>query len=1079
MTTQREKVAARIGWTVAASAMAIAASSAAMAQDASIARPTGAQEYSNIVPNENINNNAPAPGGALDSGITGIGQMVTQPDRNSFGIGLCTGTLINPRTVIFAAHCVNDFDASDYGAASGGIPISFGFSANNIEALRQWIGLRDPANLYQSLPDFALYNVEEVWYDPRSIPTGFLEADVALATLDTPAFGIPTWALLFSPLTEETHATIVGYGASGTDPRAGATQSIDFRRRIAENTISFLGSLEDRNDFLFGPDDYGLPQTLYNLDFDSPAGQGAFDGATNFDFDLFDGPALPREGTTAGGDSGGPLIVDQAFDRPVVAGVLSGGSRFFGPQPFSSYGTQSFYQPLFLFWDVIVANNPYKYVTNKAGTRDWTDPRHWVQTLDPAYQVIRDGQLVNGLPGSPAGGVTGNTTKFGTVCFLDDCQNFDQTGPENPGTGNGLSVPGGPGTTNFVPNNVAADPANGIRARYYDVTLSAAGTTRVTTDVEIDRLTLDGNARLEVRSSGSLNVLGDFTNVAGTTQVDGVLSTGEAFFLSGTLRGTGLFDPTFLTVAAGGIAPAGPDAIGTLTVQGDVILASGALTHIDLNSAGSDLLSITGDDQNSGIAALGGAVYFNIAGRAPRDRQSFTFLLAEGGIQGEFAEIGGGRGVLSPVLTYGEDSVTVTLRAGRLSRNLREPDALSGAFADALDALRGDKYSRLSDLYGVVDIMDAETLTRTLAGLAPRGFGETISMNDRQSNLLVGIVSDRLAVLGTPDAKHGQFNMLGAPETLGLAFDQTDVTNSSAALMSFAGQNQALGRTFGKLPENMTGFVSGGYESGAAGSRVAEGSDVRDSWHMAAGLEVETADRLTIGGGTAIVRGTANINGGEANVQTSQAIMYASYRLGGGAYVAGYGTAAVSDIALDRFDSVTGIGTRFSENTQAMNYGFGVDAGYTMKIGETLRFTPHAGMRYSSSAIDGYTEFGSDAALTVEDVRQSRLESRIGFSFGGETSLGRTGKWSVRPSLAADHVRVLDQGADSLTVRFTEAADLPIELAGFGSDTSWTEARGGLSISNGRFSFGAAFESDIGRSDRRDDRAVAEMSFRF
>ncbi len=38
--------------------------------------------------------------------VTGVGQMIVD-QKNGF-IGLCTGTLINPRTVIFAAHCVNE-----------------------------------------------------------------------------------------------------------------------------------------------------------------------------------------------------------------------------------------------------------------------------------------------------------------------------------------------------------------------------------------------------------------------------------------------------------------------------------------------------------------------------------------------------------------------------------------------------------------------------------------------------------------------------------------------------------------------------------------------------------------------------------------------------------------------------------------------------------------------------------------------------------------------------------------------------------------------------------------------------------
>lgn len=60
--------------------------------------------------------------------ITGIGQMLINNGNGT--IGLCTGTLINPRTVLFAAHCVNSRAATAYGAGSGGTPIAFGFETN-------------------------------------------------------------------------------------------------------------------------------------------------------------------------------------------------------------------------------------------------------------------------------------------------------------------------------------------------------------------------------------------------------------------------------------------------------------------------------------------------------------------------------------------------------------------------------------------------------------------------------------------------------------------------------------------------------------------------------------------------------------------------------------------------------------------------------------------------------------------------------------------------------------------------------------------------------------------------------------
>lgn len=97
---------------------------------------------------------------------------------------------------------------------------------------------------------------------------------------------------------------------------------------------------------------------------------------------------MPKEGITAEGDSGGPLVIDRAFAKQVVIGVLSGGSRYFNAQASGSYGTSSFYQPLYLFWDYVAAANPYRYVNAVAGDGAWTDPNHWVTVADPSYQIL-------------------------------------------------------------------------------------------------------------------------------------------------------------------------------------------------------------------------------------------------------------------------------------------------------------------------------------------------------------------------------------------------------------------------------------------------------------------------------------------------------------------------------------------------------------------------------------------------------------------------------------------------------------------------------------------------------------------
>jgi subtilase-type serine protease len=1055
---------------------ALAFATAAHAQD----RPTISEDSPGIVTRSDILPNAGPPTGSLDNtvNITGVGQMVVRANQATTGVGVCTGTLINPRTVIFAAHCVNTIPAANYGISTGGRAIAFAFEADARPGLLSYYGLSlGGAFRNKTNENLGIYNVEQVWYDPRSLALGptqnFLQADIAIATLDTPAFDIPTWTLLFSPLTQPEHVTINGYGATGSDGLSGANLGLDFRRRIAENAVSFLGSLKDRNDFLFGPAPSALIQSLYQLDFDSPEGAG-----NGFDFDLFNGRALAREGTTAGGDSGGPLIVDQKYSKPVVAGVLSGGSRFFGPQPFSSYGTSSFYQPLFLYWDTIVANNPYRYVTNILGSRDWTNPAHWVQTMDPNYAVDRNGELVNALPGSLGGALSANTTKFGEVCFLDDCLDIAQVGPENPGSGAGLVVPGGPGSRNFVPNNTIANPQAGVSARYYDVTLRAPGTTSVTTAITIDRLTIAQPTRLDVRATGNLIVLGDFTQHVGITHIDGVLKSGEAFIAQGVIGGSGKIDPTFLTVLAGAIDPGGRDNFGTFTVQGDLILSPAAFLLIDADRDNADKLVVTGDAANPGIASLDGTIIFSKpGGAAPRHGQSFEVITATGGVQGTFDNVLGRQGVLQPTLEYGPNNVIATLRAESLAAHLSGGNASALSFANALDQLRANSYNSLYNLYGAIDVMDSAALSQTLAGLTPRITGEAMAMARQQTGMVRSLVADRLSTLGTVESRTGSFAIVGAPETLGLAVGQTGISGSSASQQSFARRYAPSQASYGSLPENVSGFFAGGFESGARSFADPGSAAQRSAWHLAMGLEMEAAPNLTLGSAFGVVHGRSNVTGAEAETDTSQAIGYGAYRLGGGAYVAGLASMSYSRIGVQR-GVTTGI-DRFNLNgtTRALSYDLQAETGVTLGIVNGLTLTPRASLRYSANAVRGYRERGSEVALLVDDISDKRVEARLGASFSGSTGLGDG--WTFGPQFSADMVETVAGGNSGLTVRFAEAAGLAFTLPAFSQDRNWTEVRGGINLAKGPVSFGAAVQSDIGRSDYRDNRAVANVTLQF
>ncbi len=1072
----------------------VTASSAACISGLSVAAhaqtgPTMVEDAPAIVIRDDLTLNDPPPVGVLDNivDVTGVGQMTVRPDQSTTSLGLCTGTLINPRTVIFAAHCVNDQAANTYGFATGGTAIAFGFSANNLPAVRRWVGL-DGGIANQTDVDFNIYNVEQVWYDERSLPTGFLEADVALATLDTHADGVPTWTMLFSPLTAETHGIINGYGARGLGPD-GSNLGIDFRRRIAENMISSASSLNDRNNFLFGPDDYGLPQTLYNTDFDSPAGQDAFDDTNGmFDFDLYDGAALPREGTTAGGDSGSALVADELFDRPVVTAVLSGGSRFFGNnpadpltyQPFSSYGTQSFYQPLYLFWDEIVANNSYVYASSRAGKRDWMNARHWVQDMDPNYGISVDGELVNALPGFEAPGVTGDTPKFGNVCFLDDCLDLSTLSVEfDEGTPNSVSIEGGPGSRYFVPNNIVADPSAGIKARYYEVTLAAPGTTRLRDDVTIDRLNLEGAARLDIRRHGNLKVWGDYTQTGGWLDLQGSLTTGEAFIGSGLLTGNGFFDPTYLTSVNGSIAPGDNFGdTGTLTIAGDVILASGTLSLFDVNRFGNDQLAVVGDADNLGIISLGGtAAVINAFGRrSARYGQTFEIITAEGGVENTFDNVVGRIGVLYPELNYGSNNVIARMRAIRFSdffgsSGITNPFSL--AFGNALDSARGHSYTDLANVYGLIDVMEAPELNATFQSLSASQAGRTTTLDERQSSTMRTLVSDRLSLLGSGPGVAGKIQIVGAPEV----FDgRGQLTGSAASQISFAKNYQSSSWNAVTLPENMSGFMSAGFEQSSLAFSDNNSGVEQNSWHIAMGLEFGLNERTTFGTAFGYANGVQEVGGSVANVETSQASVYGNYRLGGNFYIGGQ-----ASMSYSQMDSNSRIAAGLSSsnlNTNSMAFASEIEAGYNIDV-DGLMLTPRASIGYSSYNVDGFRDSAGSLALAVDEISRSGMEAKVGLKLSGSTKLSFASGWSFQPLMKLDYVNRIIGNDTNFRVRFLDADNVSLLLPIGLQDASYGEIKGGFSFAKGNLSFGAAVESRIGQQIYRDDRAMMNMALRF
>ncbi|BDI60371.1 autotransporter domain-containing protein [Qipengyuania nanhaisediminis] len=1031
-------------------------------------------------------------GGTIDIADTqpSVVQLLRQDNVTGAIFFNCTGTLINPRTVLTAAHCVNSVSSENYGLP-GAAPSAI-LVATGPDASVRFGNYLAGENYAQG----GVATSTDVIVHPSSDPdNGALEfpwADIALVALDQPITDIPAMPILLTPLSELTHVVQVGYGRFGTanGDAGGGVVGIGFLRRVGENMLGAIASPADLADSLFpgfAPTrDLGFEtQNYYFTDFDNPdRTQDEIDGcafsangiscadlAAVRAIDYFDGDALPGEVATSGGDSGSPLIVDQLYDFPVVTAVLSGGFDFFGVP--EGFGDISFYNPLYPFFEFLTENTPYKYVSALEGDGLWSDPSRWTQRLDPGFFVDDGtGTLVNGIPVGPEPGVFATGPNLGTILGTDIAGYSPANSPflpseGTPGFGGNLpasSVLLGPGSTGFVPLNTNGTPGTAFvdPARYFEVILNRRGTTTVDLDVEIDRLVIDHRrAGLIVPTQHSFTSVIGIEQLRGTATIHGIVSTPIYTLGNGELRGSGTIDVDVLFNLNGLLSAGGAGRFATLAIEGDYVQASAGGLWADFSLGRRRV--VTHDFYDiAGAAVLDGNLVLATSSRRVRFGSQFAVLSADV-IDGDFASTV----LLSPSAILDAEhriegnEVIVTITA-RSIRDLVGSSSSLGSLGGALDRLRARRHDRFAALFDRVDSASIETLGATLMSLAPvSAFGQAVTSNAlaRRFSRQIG---RRLI-----DLRSGR--------------------GTTSAFATAGPRGHAIASTGANVPSQIGMFasISGSYlgstDTLAQRHDVASQLTFQRGGEAVVGADFALDERLSLGLAIAAIRSPRGATGADAvAAERSTALaLYAGYDAAGWLVDAYAGTGdqrlgsqrrASGEFAL-AYDQALG-------RARARQTFGGIRVGRGFALASGVEAGPVVSLDYQRADIGSFEETGAgEFGLVVGRRSVTSLGVRIGAMASAVFETGAGSRLRAFGSFA--HASELGDSKDVVTAHFSGAEDTPFAIEN-PLASRWLALNAGAEWSSGdHWHASLVLTADTGRGPLSHREARVTFSWQF
>jgi outer membrane autotransporter protein len=451
--------------------------------------------------------------------------------------------------------------------------------------------------------------------------------------------------------------------------------------------------------------------------------------------------------------------------------------------------------------------------------------------------------------------------------------------------------------------------------------------------------------------TGTSTYAGPVTVTGGTLSVNGNLASASSVTVASgaTLGGIGTLPST--TINAGGTLAPG-NSIGTININGNLVIGAGAIYRVEVSPASSDRTNVTG------TATLGAGV--QVAPLARLTTRTTYTILSAATLSGTFSSAAvdaGNNFARNPVLSYAGGNVLLTLDPGLLSPLLTaaataNQRGVAGGIDNAIQA--GNPLTGFGALFS----LSAAALPGALDQLSGEVHASTAGALVDESSYVRSAVLGRLRQASySGDAGMAALSM-GGPQAF--AGDQ----ELNAALGYAKPPMVTKAPLLAPAPSRDIVFWSQGF--GAWGKFNGDGNAAalsRDLAGVITGFDARFGNwRGGIAAGYTASRN--NTDGrGSANVDTGHIAAYGGVNVGalnlraGGAY-------AFHTIDTDRTVIFPGFFDRATAHYQGGTGQIFGEAGYGFAFGK-LAVEPYAGAAWVRLDTDAFSEKGGAAALNV------------------------------------------------------------------------------------------------------------------